>query len=150
MRKDDRAVAGFFEDLAVMVFVLAGVSLLISAYVWSSMIAQAQTEQERLDYLAEDFVTRVVSQAMETGEGPAGPSVSVLRGLDLPAVAQESLVGRCVAASISVLHPYHQLVISFSSTDPCDALLTGYSVELMNAVDEAGMVVISEVRCVVW
>jgi len=150
MRKDDHAVAGFFEDLAVMVFILAGVSLLISSYASSSLVAQAQAEQERLDYLAEDFVTRVVSLAMEAGEGPAGPSVSVLRGLDLPTVAQRSLAGRCVAASISVLHPYPQVVISFSSEEPYDPLVTGYSEELMNAVDEAGMVVIVEVRCVVW
>lgn len=133
-----------------MVFVLAGVSLLISSYAWSSSLAHAQAEQERLERLAEGYVDRVMTEVNAACQGVYPPSLASLQALNLSGFAEASLPGRSVIASVSTLHPYPELVICFSSASEPIADVVGYSARLCNAVDRDGLVAIVEVRCLVW
>jgi len=150
VRWNDRAVGGFLEDLSVMVFVLAGVSLLVSSYAWSSSLAHARADQERLEWLAEGYIDRVMAEIHAACRSAFPPSLASLRALDLSGLAEVSLPGRSVVASISTLHPYPELVINFSSAAHPIADVVGYSARLCNAVDSDGIVAIVEVRCLVW
>ena len=149
MRVDRAAVAGFFEDLPVLLFVLAGVMTLVVSSTFAAERFDAQKRQKELDESAQDIADAIV-RCIELSAGSNGlPLVSAVSSMNISnKVAQ---TGGCdFAASVFIVHPLVKLVIYYS-TDP-DALpkLTGSSLRFMNAIDDQGEIIIVEVRTVVW
>lgn len=149
MKVDRTAVAGFFEDLPVLLFVLAGVTTLV---VTSTLAAEKFGEQKRqkeLNELARDITDTIVRRVQQSAGLNGLPLVSSLINVNLSDEVPQ--IGHCdFAASVFIVHPLAKPIVYFSS-DP-DALpkLTGSSLRLMNAIDDQGEVVILEVRTVAW
>lgn len=146
MRFDNVAVGGFFEDLPVLAFVLAGVLSVSGTAVWTSgELAEAGqiTSLER-------HATNLVSAA-----------VSVLRGLgtapDLETVACVNLSGLldgltedlgCIIA-VWCVHPFRELVLSCGDIGTSPASV-GSDSSYMNVLCGGGVVGVLEVRALVW
>jgi hypothetical protein len=60
MKADCDGVAGFFEDLPVLMFVLTGVFIVVAAGVWTSNTLEAQRTRNRLELLADGLLSEIV------------------------------------------------------------------------------------------
>lgn len=149
MKLDRTAVAGFFEDLPVLLFVLAGVMTIVVTSTLAAEKFEEQTRQKDLNEWAHDIADTIVRRVQLSAGPNALPLVSSLINLNISADVPQTRP--CdFAASVFIVHPSIKPIIYYSS-DP-DALpeLTGSSVRLMNAIDDQGEVVILKVRTVAW
>lgn len=146
MKGDDDAVGGFFEDLPVLAFVLAGVALLLSTGIWvSERLDEAGTEME-LDALAKDLMTCVLAQVRNPEAPELLPMLASVLGMNVSAGPSE-LDGYIV--SVILRHPAVEwLKVMGAGSETPDR--TGYASALLNALDERGLVVVLEVRVVAW
>lgn len=148
MRTDTRGVAGFFEDLPVLLLVLAGVSSVALTGAWCTDQQADAARQEGLSAAAEALVRAAVLVASDGG--PSTLTVGSLFALE-PEDLEVNAAG-CVgwAVVIEVLHPVgdrHE--ISFDGLDDLPPDL-GYACELVNAVYEGDMTAVVEVTGVAW
>ncbi|MCU0858976.1 MAG: hypothetical protein MUE55_00060 [Thermoplasmata archaeon] len=146
MRFDERGVGGFAEDLPVMIFVLAGVCLLVGAAV--SAAEKARTgESDELESLAEVLVSEVMDGFSVTET----PTVTALRSFEIVNCAEPVLAG-CDGWYVSLrsVHPEIELLQSSGSLPDQAPGATGSCSRLINACDDDMMIVVVEVRAVVW
>ena len=146
--RGEDGVAGFFEDLPVLMFVLIGASVLVMSGAWvARQNAIRQLEQE-LDDTADTVVRRVLGSILSKwGETPR---VTSLLGLDLAAIVSEESRGHEYAFAIASLHPEPEVFVTANNGDPSRVVRTGFASALFNALDERGLVLILEVRAIVW
>ncbi len=139
-------VAGFFEDLPVLTFVLAGVSVLVVSGTWVAKAIDAGEAEADLE-----------DRALETAEGVLGgcisnvgqtPRLSSLRDMNLSSSIPSGLGGHVV--TIALLHPKFEVLSSSSAGDIGLATRTAFARVLFNAVDEKMRVCVLEVRVIVW
>ncbi len=150
MKADDSGVAGFFEDLPVLMFVLVGVATLVLCGTWVSRSLNAINDQEELDSLAEDLVNTVMSRLLRPETPGLMPSVSSVHSVNVSDIASRVVGERHFVVAIIGRYPaYAWLNIgSDNDTDLPDA--TGYSSRLLNALDGSGRTTVIEVRAIVW
>lgn len=146
MRLDESGVGGFAEDLPVMVFVLAGVCLLVGSAVSAAEKVRAG-DADGLESLAEVLV----SEVMEGFSVTDTPTVTALRSFDIGDCAEPVLVG-CDGWFVSLrsVHPEVELLQSAGSLPDQSPGSTGSCSRLINAYDDDMMLVVVEVRAVVW
>jgi hypothetical protein len=148
MRTDDKGVGGFFEDLPVMIFVLAGVSSLIMTGVFASEEISRARESEELSYIAVHMVDGLVSHS-QPNDGVM-PTLGHIRALNASEICGGLACGRHFAATMIMRHPGYELLCQGSDSvrgSACDAVS---ATRLLNALDENGVIAIVEARVVAW
>lgn len=148
MRIDDSGVGGFFEDLPVMLFVLAGVSSMIMTGVFAGEEISRAREKEELSFIAVHMADGLVSHCWPAEERL--PTLVHIRQLDIVDICRSLASGRHFAAVMIMHHPGYELLCQGSDSvrEPaCDA---GSATRLLNALDENGVIAIVEARVVVW
>ncbi len=146
MKADESAVGGFFEDLPVLAFVLAGVALLMSTGVYVSQRLDEARSEEEADALAESLLLEVLGKLRNQESSGVMPTVASVVGADL-AVSLNRVTGCTV--SVVMRHPNVEW-LRVESFGVFEQSRTGYASALMNAIDDDGIVVILEVRVVAW
>lgn len=146
MRSDDAGVGGFAEDLPVMVFVLAGVCLLVGSAV-SVVEGTRDDSGVRMECLAELLVGHVIDGV----ECSDLPTVQGLRSLDLAGLT-EGIGARCDGyyVLICLVHPWVEELNACGSLPDSRPSATGSFSCLVNALGDDTAVTVVEVRAIVW
>lgn len=148
MKRDTSGALGFFEDLPVMVFVLAGVASLIATAAWSEATIKEGTLHSDLERLAELVSAWILDGA--PGEVRTLPTADAFRALNLSSLAELLPEGRSFTAAVTQRHPVVEALNSYSAQSFELPSLTGCSLRFLNAIDGLSRVVVVEVRVVVW
>ncbi len=146
MMRDDSGVAGFFEDLPVLAFVLGGIFLLISSSVWCHQITSERDAEARLQADADEYLDKFLATFTD-GITPIGEFACKCE----PLVSGLGSGFSGFLLNVSVVHPYPAIVITVLCDDKagvCD--MTAFSSGFLNAIDEARITLIVEVRLLVW
>jgi hypothetical protein len=146
MREDIDGVGGFFEDLPVLAFVLAGVLSVAGTACWTAESRSAGDALEGLEACADLLVADVVAEL--TRSSPT-PSTESIRRTNLSVPFGHMAEGTAGVVSVWCVHPGSEplLVASTGDSEPCDACSDR---ALMNALREDGTVCVVEVRALVW
>lgn len=146
MRFDDRAVGGFFEDLPVLAFVLAGVLSVSGTAAWTSSELVEAGQLDALERKASSLVSAIVSDLQDS---------EVMLTLEMIAAANLSSASDVLAEGISCyvtiwcVHPFRELLLSYGDVGD-DPALVGSDSSFMNMLCDGGVVGVSEVRAIVW
>ena len=150
MKADCDGVAGFFEDLPVLMFVLTGVFIIVAAGVWTSNTLEAQRMRDRLEALAEGLVNEVVLETEARLGGESFPTVSALSHLNLSHLAGGVLPAHRCSIAIIERYPEARWLVHWPDETPDSPIQAVGAARLLNAFDEHLMVVVVEVRAIVW
>jgi hypothetical protein len=150
MRADRSGVAGFFEDLPVLMFVLSGVAALVLTSVFASERMAANRMDEQLDAVAKRIVDSVTSEMLFSCGPDVQPSVTAICAFNYSELVSQLSDGRGFALSILSLHPSFGRMLNISSDQRSMPRSTGYACGLLNAMDANGLSIVLEVRVVVW
>jgi hypothetical protein len=150
MKADDAGVAGFFEDLPVLMFVLVGVATLVLCGTWVSRNLNAVQVQEELDSLAEDLVNSVMSRLLRPETPGLMPSVTSARNVDISDIASRVVGERHYLIAIIARYPSYTWLNTGSDNDTALPNTTGYCSRLLNVLDGYGSTIMLEVRAIVW
>lgn len=146
MKGDEDGVGGFFEDIPVLAFVLAGVLSVAGTASWAAgELAMAETSEE-LERSASQLLTAVMARLRDLGQVPQIESV---RAVDLSQPLLERDPRFSCMASVWCLHPVNEplIVVGEPGEEP---ETVGSGRGLMNVLCEAGVVGVMEVRVFVW
>ena len=149
MKSDLAAVAGFFEDLPVLVLVLAGVLSLIFSSVWVSEARSSAQKDSELTFEAREIVSRTSQEIKFSGASDVIPLLGHVKSLNL---SDCSLVAQSydVHLTIQIVYPKKELVCEYSSNDDPGSSSTGFASKFLNAIDDSGLTIILEVQAIVW
>ncbi len=150
MKADDAGVAGFFEDLPVLMFVLAGVATLVLCGTWVSRNLNTVQVQEELDSLAETLVDSLLSRLLRPETPGLIPPVSSAQDVNIAAIASSVAGERHYLVAIIARYPSYAWLNSCSDNDTSIPNVTGYCSRLLNVLDGYGRTVMLEVRAIVW
>ncbi len=146
MRGDVDAVGGFFEDLPVLAFVLAGVMSVAGTASWASGIMSESDRDEALERSASLLACSVVIELQDAGDVPTAEAV--MRA-NLSEVLDSLPDGLGCLVSVWCVHPEDGLLLTVSRGAGEHVLACSAKV-LMNAICGGGAVGILEVRVLVW
>lgn len=150
MNADDAGVAGFFEDLPVLMFVLVGVATLVLCGTWVSRNLNAVQVQEELDSLAEDLVDSVVSRLLRPETPGLIPSVSSAQNFNISDVASKVVGERHYMIAFIARYPSYTWLNAGSDNETALPIATGYCSRLLNVLDGCGRTIMLEVKAIVW
>jgi hypothetical protein len=150
MKADCDGVAGFFEDLPVLMFVLTGVFIVVAAGVWTSNTLEAQRMRDRFESLAEGLVNEVVLEIEARLGGESLPTVSALSNLNLSHLAGGAMSAHRCSVAIIERYPEARWLVHWSDETADSPVQAVGAATLLNAFDEHLMVVVVEVRVIVW
>ena len=148
VKRNQEGVAGFFEDLPVLLFVLMGVMVLVASATWVSQERASANLESELEEIARD-ITKALLRSIAWQHGSV-PRLSSVSGMDTVSVAEEVAQLRSFAVTVASLHPEIVTVATVTRGEPSAATSTGFARLLFNALDDAGLVCLLEVRAVVW
>ncbi|GEM_PF-2173050 len=146
MRGNQDAVGGFFEDLPVLAFVLAGVMSVAGTACWTSGQLSETDDSDALGQSAARLVADVVVDLR--GDG-ALPSVEAVRSANLSLRLAGLPEGLACLISVWCIHPDLESLLVVGEADS-DLEVARSERALMNASCEGGVVGILEVRVLVW
>jgi hypothetical protein len=150
MKADCDGVAGFFEDLPVLMFVLTGVFIVVAAGVWTSNVLEVQRMRDRLEAQAEGLVNEVFLDIEARLGGESLPTLSALSNLNLSHVAGGVLPAHRCSIAIIERYPEVRWLVQWSDETSVSSIQAVGAARLRNAFDEHQMVVVIEVRAIVW
>ena len=150
MRSDRSGVAGFFEDLPVLMFVLSGVVALVLTSVFVSERISASGLDKQLDAVAKRIVDSVASEMLFSCGPDVLPTVASICAFDYSDLVSQLSDGRGFALSVFSLHPSFGCMLNISSDQSSAPRSTGYASELLNALGDNGLNMVLEVRVIVW
>lgn len=146
MRFDDRAVGGFFEDLPVLAFVLAGVLSVSGTAAWTGNELAEAGQLDTLERSAASLVSVIVSDLRDS---------EVMLTLEMTAAANLSSASDVLAEGIGhyvtiwCVHPFRELLLSYGDVGD-EPTLVGSDSSFVNMLCDEGVVGVSEVRAIVW
>jgi hypothetical protein len=144
---DRSAVAGFFEDIPVLLIILVGVMSLVLSGVVAAERAQHIENQKQLDLLASRLIDSV---AINVAPDPAVEHASMVAFASLNATRCAANVLDDESFGISVIQLYPSMEwIQTRSPDP-QRQDTGYASRLFNARLDDGSIGVLEVVAFVW
>lgn len=147
MWTDRSAVAGFFEDIPVLLIILVGVMSLVLSGVVAAERAQHIENQKQLDLLASRLIDSV---AINVAPDPAVEHASMVAFASLNATRCAANVLDDELFGISVIQLYPSMEwIQTRSPDP-QRQDTGYASRLFNARLDDGSIGVLEVVAFVW
>ncbi|MCX6658541.1 MAG: hypothetical protein NTY62_07670 [Euryarchaeota archaeon] len=150
MKADCDGVAGFFEDLPVLMFVLTGVFIVVAAGVWTSNTLEAQRIRDGLGALAEGLVNEAFLEVEARLGGESFPTVSALSNLNLSHLAGGVLPAHRCSIAIIERYPEVRWLVHWFDETPDSPIQAVGAAKLLNALDDHLMVVVVEVRAIVW
>lgn len=149
MKHDECGVAGFFEDLPVLMFVLAGTLIIVVSAVSASKVIVTKDENKELERLAERCAELVLSELLGQHREIV-VTVGSVCSTRLSQVIDEFLSGHDYCMSILVVHPVLKWLVQVpgrSAEMPERACTTS---RLVNALTDDGRMAILAVRIIVW
>ena len=151
MRLDEDGVAGFFEDLPVLIIVLGAVCILVMTATRISAEIISNDAFDRLQTVAESIIDRVRSEATQLAEVRGAPLLSSIVRLNLTDCAEAAtLGGHAYKVVIAVLHPGIGSVVASAGRELPVSTCSAASSTLMNAIDESDRSIVIEARAMVW
>jgi len=151
MRISEEGVAGFFEDLPVLMIILGAVSILVTTGARISEEIMSSEAEKRLTIMAGDIIDRIRSEIAGLGEIGTTPLLSSLARLNLTQYGCDSTLGRySFRIVIAVLHPEVGQIVASAGQDLPGSTRAAVSCAILNAIDELGRSIILEARAVVW
>lgn len=149
MRNDEYAIAGFFEDLPVMLIILAGVATLaISGMTASGRISQQQAQAE-IDTLAGRLVDSIIV-SMSRGPTIEHVPLSATISVNTSRCAADVLDGESWSVAYIIRYPQVGWLLVEKSSEDKPLKDTGYASRLVNVVVDNGTVGVLEVTAIVW
>jgi len=148
MRSDQSGIGGFLEDLPVLVFVLAGVGVLLSASTWSSEMAARSQAAERLDEQAELVVEKVLVALSDGCGGYIG--VGGIPTVNLTDRLSEMPVGVSFLVTVEVVHPWAERLAEVEAGTIQAASDIGFATRLINMPAGDETVAVGKVTAIVW
>jgi hypothetical protein len=148
VRSDQRGVAGFFEDLPVLIIVLAGVSILVSSAVVASERISERRAQIDLELLAERMLDRMMTSLRDAQDGTI--LTSSIGSLNISRCSEGYRSGYAYAVGFVQCYPDTEWLRSETSSGAVLAHATGYASRLFNAAGSGGRIVVVEVSVLVW
>jgi len=149
VKRDELGVAGFFEDLPVLLFILAGALTIVISSLSASQVVVLSGEEKELDHLANRCVELLLSEVFGDGQGVA-VTVGSVCSTRLYQVAEDFLDSRCFSMGIVMLHPE----LRWLSQDDCKSRggseRASAASRLFNALTDDGKTAILVVRIIVW
>lgn len=149
MRADDAAVAGFFEDLPVLLFVLAGVSTLVLSGVMAAERASEKRLHSELDSAAERLLDSIL-MSLGAGEDIGNAWISSVGSVNISRCSAQVLDGEACAVNFVQYWPSLQWLRSEAPSMGIPSTNTGYASRVLNAIEDNGLVGIIEVTVHVW
>lgn len=150
MSWDDGAVGGFFEDLTVLLFVLVGVAVIVSAGVWTAQDSVEARADEQLSFLAHELLIGVLSEISHPETPGYLPTLDRIRSLDLLGIVDGFNSDCQFCISVAEHHPERAWLCSATRGWPEAAADTGSVSGFVNALDSTGMTALVEVMVLVW
>jgi hypothetical protein len=146
MKSDTGAVGGFFEDLPVLAFVLAGVLSVAGTACWASELLSDGERSDAVEHSASQLIVGIV---LEMQDSDVLPTVEAVRSANLSdPIGALSDRFSCLV-SIWHIHPGNERLMVVGSCEGAPALACSARV-LMNVICDDGAVGILEVRVFVW
>ncbi len=149
VRSDESAVAGFFEDMPVLLIILAGVAVLVISGTFAGERMRDARNQEELDVLASRFVDSVI-MSMSADPYIEHVSLSAIHSVNITRCATETFASESYKISFLLCYPNLERIRSASSLDEFLCEDTGYSSLMMNVVLNDGTIGVAEVSAIVW
>lgn len=149
MKRDELGVAGFFEDLPVLMFVLAGTFTIVISSLDASDVVVLNRKNMELDRLASRCADLLLFELLGQGQGIA-VSVGSVCSTRLCQVADEFLEGRCFQMGIVMLHPEVKWLCQNPMRSADWPERASSASRLFNALTGDGQSAILVVRIVVW
>jgi hypothetical protein len=148
MKVDDAGVGGFLEDLPVLMFVLAGVTVLLSSAVW----AASWFEQDRGEESLEDSAERVLETVLSGLPCPrmGYPTAQGIVESNLTGAVEQSAQGVHWRLAIVMLYPGPEWLVSLSDCGVVTPASACSASKLLSASGPDGGTVVLEVTVVVW
>jgi hypothetical protein len=150
VKADCSAVAGFFEDLPVVVIVLAGVMTILLSASWAALRIQEGNSSELLREDADDALVRFLAEFARPATGESHPTVRHLQTINISAWARGHIESEWFLFSLVLVHPSWIILAQAQHGDFEHAISCGYSSGLLNALTDDGMVGIVKVNVLVW
>ena len=147
--QDESGVGGFFEDLPVLVFVLAGTCVMILSAVSVSDAIVSREKIKELEYLANRCADRVVSELVGAHPG-AVIMVESLCATRLCKVISDCLDGHGFRMGIAMVHPVFEWLLEASSASSAILESASSSSRLANGLTDEGYIAVLVVRIIVW
>ena len=147
--RDDRGVAGFFEDLPVLVFVLAGTFVIVTSSATVSVELQSDERYKDLETIVNRSLNLVVRSLLEDSS-MNGITVRSISESKLALTLSDLLKGFDYSMTITMLHPNLTVVCWVSGPTgemPADAFSES---RLLNCITDDGRIGILMVRLLVW
>ena len=147
MENDVNGIGGFFEDLPVLILLLAGVSSVVLTSAWSVEQRAQGEELEELNRSAERILGSALAAASDDGDGEF--ALEDLLRLDCRAIGLEPGIDGWVVV-VEVVHPFMDGAVARSSASEPTPSSVGWASTVVNATYSGDMVAVVEVTCLVW
>jgi hypothetical protein len=149
VKPDERGVAGFFEDLPVLMFVLAGTFTIVVSAWNASQVVISREEDKALELLTDRCAELLLSELV--GEHPwTVVTVASVCSTRLTQIVAEFLEGREFCMSIVMVHPELKWILQAPGRSGEAPERACSASRLINALTDGGYTAILAVRIVVW
>ena len=148
MRANDNAVAGFFEDIPVLLVVLAGVMVLTVSGAIAAARAQDIENQETLDALARRLLDSL-TVGITSDPTIEHVSVAAVLSVNVSRCAADVLADESFAVTFNLRYPHVEWLRTNSNIDGTHCSASGYASKLINVRLDDGTTGVLEVVSVV-
>lgn len=149
MRRDESGVAGFFEDLPVLMFVLAGTLTILISAINASSAKMLEERNRAIEAIAERSADIVVSEL--TSEHPGVPvTVHSVCCTGLDSTLRDFLGTRGFCLSMVLVHPEFRWLSPPPEQSHDIPEIAHAASRLINALVDDGRLGVLAVRVVVW
>lgn len=136
------------EDIPVLLFVLAGVTVLVGAGAWAAESRSELAKADELDRVAKECLGRTLCAISDGVE--VCPSVDRIRALDLSWMQHRVPMGVGWVVSVKVVHPWAEELLLVEGGEPYQVSRTGCDRAHLNAAYGVDGSAIVEVTAFVW
>lgn len=142
-------MAGFFEDLPVLLFVLAGTFTIVISSLSVSVAVVSTEESAKLDFTANRCVELLLSELLGQSDGNQA-MVGSFCSTRLFQVAEEFLGKESYCVGIMMIHPELRWLLATDLDGTTVPERASSSSRLFNALTDDGLSAILVVRLIVW
>jgi hypothetical protein len=149
VRSDDSAIAGFFEDLPVLLIVLAGVATLVLSGVSASERLSRESAQRALDNTAARFVDSIML-SLSKSLTDQHVSLSAIMSVNVSSCTSGVLCHESYRVAFVELYPEVRWLRVEPNAADLSGTDTGFASHLINTVMNDGAVGVVGVTAFVW
>ena len=149
VKQDEQGVAGFFEDLPILLFVLAGTLTIVVSSVSASATVASIKETAKLDLIANRCVELLLSDILGGDDGNHATLAS-LCSTRVCQIAEDFLGKHPFCVGLLMIHPELRWLLENVSRGSGVPERAGSASRLFNAFTDNGLSAILVVRIIVW